>query len=123
MGIVTSRNTRTSAAHRRSIRNRSPWATRHPASWAAAPRPAPSQMLSRAPKLGPGNPHIRPAATSVQMGFPVARHAAGRPRHGLLERVVHGGCERRTFDRFLAGVVPEPVLAGLIALRDRMSGG
>jgi hypothetical protein len=52
---------------------------------------------------------------SVEVPLPVARHTAGRARHRLVERMVLGRCEARTFQGFFGEVVPEPVLAWLEA--------
>ena len=52
---------------------------------------------------------------------PVRRHASRRSRGGLIQRVVVGRDQDRAVERLLCLVVPEPVLAGLIALGGRMA--
>ena len=59
--------------------------------------------------------------TSVQLPLPVWRHAAGRSRHGLVERVLARRSQERALEILLCRVVPEPLLARLVALDDRMS--
>ena len=61
----------------------------------------------------------------VQLALPVRWHAASRTRHGLAERMVMRRSEDGTLEHLLGRVIPEPVLAGLEALDDRMafSGG
>jgi hypothetical protein len=57
---------------------------------------------------------------SVQLPLPSCRHAAGWSRHGLVERVMQRRSEDRALDVLLSDVVPEPVLARLVAPHDRM---
>ena len=54
------------------------------------------------------------------MPLPVPWHAAGRSGHGLVERVVVRRSKDRTVEELLRRVIPEPVLARLEALGDRM---
>ena len=49
------------------------------------------------------------------------RHAPGGPRNRLLDGVVTGREKLRAIHRSLVEVVPKPVFAGLVALRDRMA--
>jgi hypothetical protein len=58
--------------------------------------------------------------TSVQLPLPVRRHSAGWPGYGLVERMVMRRSEDGTLEELLGRVIPEPVLAGLEALGDRM---
>jgi len=70
-----------------------------------------------------GFPRFSPAfGTSVQESLPVARHTAGWAGHGLIVRVVVRRRQPRTVEVRLLDVVPEPVLAGFVALHDRMPG-
>src|SRR6187401_2386757 len=55
------------------------------------------------------------------MPLPVRWHAASRSGHGLVERVVMWWSEDGTLEELLGRVVPEPVLARLEALDDRMA--
>src|SRR5215472_18922370 len=53
---------------------------------------------------------------SVQVRLPVPRHAALRPRHALIDRVILRRREPRpVFVKLVAVVIPEPVLAWLEA--------
>ena len=61
-------------------------------------------------------------APSVQSLLPVPWDAPGRTRRRLVERVVPRRSQGRPLDLVLGDVVPEPVLAGLVALSDRMTG-
>src|SRR5689334_9180762 len=60
-------------------------------------------------------------AGSVEMVLPVVRHAALRSGHRLVFRVTVRRRQRGTLAVLLRFVVPEPVLAGLEALDDRMA--
>src|SRR5258707_6968746 len=55
------------------------------------------------------------------MALPVRWHAPGRSGHGLVERVVVRRSENGTLEELLGRVIPEPVLAGLEALDDRVA--
>jgi hypothetical protein len=57
---------------------------------------------------------------SVQLPLPSCGHAAGWSRHGLVERVMLRRSEDRALHVLLGNVVPEPVLARLVAPDDRM---
>jgi hypothetical protein len=59
-------------------------------------------------------------AASVELTPPVFGHETSGPGHGLVERVVPWRGELGTLRIGLGRVVPEPVLAGLIALDDRV---
>src|ERR671914_491728 len=56
----------------------------------------------------------------MELALPVEWHSTHRARHRLVERVVARRSQRRTFEILLGGVVPEPVLAGLVTLDDRV---
>src|SRR5271154_6210119 len=72
-------------------------------------------------------PHVGPGYFTltglVNVALPVARDPAGGPGHRLFGRVMPRRYEPRAGERFLGLVVPEPVLAGLEALHDRVPGG
>ncbi len=57
----------------------------------------------------------------MQVSLPVRWDAAGRSRHRLVERVVAWRREDGTLQELFGRVIPEPVLAGLKALGDRVS--
>src|SRR2546423_10302984 len=59
---------------------------------------------------------------SMEAILPVGRHATGRSGDRLIDWVVARRGEWGTVGVLLRGVVPEPVLAGLVALHDWMSG-
>src|SRR5579859_1056192 len=59
--------------------------------------------------------------TSVQPAPPVFWYPAGGAGHGLIQWMVVRRAEGRAFEVLLPGVVPEPILAGLEALNDRVS--
>ncbi len=69
-----------------------------------------------------GVPDLALAAPSVQALLPVARDPARRTRRRLVEGMVPGRGQWWAFDLVLRDVVPEPVLARLVALGDRMTG-
>ena len=56
------------------------------------------------------------------MTLPVSGHPTRGSRHRLVERVVTGWSEGRSLEVLLGAVVPEPILARLEALDDRMTG-
>src|SRR5215210_6895757 len=62
------------------------------------------------------------AGTSVELSLPVWRHPTGGSGNRLVERVVAGRREGRAVEIRQGFVVPEPVLAGLVALRDGRTG-
>src|SRR5437879_2820591 len=64
----------------------------------------------------------RSSSISVQVSLPIPWHAASRSRHGLVGRVVPGCDQLGTVEVLLRRVVPEPVLARLVALDDRVPG-
>jgi len=57
----------------------------------------------------------------MQLSLPSHGHLAGRSRHRLIERVVVRRSQRGPLEELLRLVVPEPVLARLVALDDRVS--
>jgi hypothetical protein len=54
--------------------------------------------------------------------LPIGRNFTGWPRYRLIEWVVLGRSQRRTFDILFGTIVPEPVFAGFKAADDRMTG-
>jgi hypothetical protein len=54
----------------------------------------------------------------MQLIFPVAGDATGWSGHGLVERVMMGRSQDGSLEILLRRVVPEPVLARLVALGD-----
>src|SRR4029079_6281877 len=59
---------------------------------------------------------------SVEVTLPVPGHPTRRSGHRMVERVVVWRSEHGSLEVLLGGVIPEPVLAGLEALDDRMPG-
>ena len=59
----------------------------------------------------------------MELPLPTRRHAAGRSWHWLVERVVMRRSEDGALQELFGRVIPEPVLAGLEALDDRMAFG
>ena len=57
----------------------------------------------------------------MQMLLPVVGNAPARPRRRLIERMMKRRLETRTFEEFVAAIVVEPVLAGFVARKHRMS--
>ena len=70
--------------------------------------------------VGAGGGRCRGHA-SVQAALPVRWHASHRSRRRLIHRVVVWRGEDRAVDSLLRLVVPEPVLARLVALGDRVA--
>ena len=58
----------------------------------------------------------------MQFALPPRRHATGRSGYGLVDRMIVGRREHGAVHELFGHVVPEPVLAGLVALDDGMSG-
>ena len=58
----------------------------------------------------------------MKLVFPIGRDAPRRSRDRLIERMVARGSERHTLYFVLGVVVPEPVLAGLVARHHRVVG-
>jgi hypothetical protein len=56
----------------------------------------------------------------MQLVFPVSGHATGWSGHGLVDRVMVRRSQDGTLEVLLRRVVPEPVLARLVALDDRV---
>ena len=56
----------------------------------------------------------------MEVTLPVPGHPTRGSRHRLVERVVVWRSKHRALDELPGGVIPEPVLAGLVALGDRM---
>src|SRR5205807_1179914 len=52
---------------------------------------------------------------------PVARHPADRTWHRLVQGMMVRRSQRRALDDLIGPVIPEPVLAGLVALDDRVA--
>ena len=69
-----------------------------------------------------GCPGLLLAAPSVQALLPVARDPARRAWRRLVQGMVPWRGKRWAFDLVLGDVVPEPILARLVALGDRMTG-
>ena len=57
---------------------------------------------------------------SVEVSLPIPRHASRWARHGLVGRVVPGCDQLGAVEVLLRRVVPEPFLAWLVALDDRV---
>jgi len=57
---------------------------------------------------------------SVEVTLPIPGHPTRGSRHQLVERVMMRRSKGWTLDVLPGGVVPEPVLAGLVGLGDRM---
>src|SRR4051812_11247640 len=106
------------------------WWRRPPNPIGAAPRQVGSHVhAARAPLIGKPRTDVsaiaaldRPAVGSVDLAAPVRGHPPGRSRHRLLRRAVLGIGQPRAVVVVLGLVVPEPLLPGLEALDDRMSG-
>lgn len=60
--------------------------------------------------------------SSVEVLLPVGRDPPGGTRRGLVERMVSRRGELRSLGVLLRRVIPEPVLARLVALDDWMPG-
>ena len=58
----------------------------------------------------------------MQLELPVRWHATLRSGHGLVERMMARRSQGGALEVFLGRVVPEPVLAWLVALDDWMAG-
>ena len=58
----------------------------------------------------------------MQESLPVPGDPAGGSWHGLFGGVMPGRGQVRTFEELLCRVVPEPILVGLEALSDAVSG-
>ncbi len=68
-------------------------------------------------------PRRRTRHHSVKVRFPIRRHAQGGAGHGLVDRVLFGRGEMRPVVHPLIAVVVVPVLAGLEARDQGMTGG
>jgi len=58
----------------------------------------------------------------VELLLPPSGDAVAGPGHWLLKRVMAGRSQLRPIQEVLGRVVPEPVLAGLVTLDDRVAG-
>ena len=58
----------------------------------------------------------------MKVPLPVRRDPIRGSRHRLVQRMLVWRRQGKAFDVLLIGVIPEPVLAGLVALDDRMPG-
>jgi hypothetical protein len=71
-------------------------------------------------QLNPARWTGSPSSDSVQVSLPVPGHATSRPRRRLVERMLQRRRELGSFEKLLARVVPEPVLAWLVTPDDRV---
>jgi hypothetical protein len=91
--------------------------TRHPAGEQSSHEiDDPPGEWAHAPQTRPGDRR----EDSVQVSLPVSWHAAARSWYRLVQRVMQGWSQVRTGEVLLGRVVPEPVLARLVASDDRV---